>query len=59
MKNNLQQFLAPEEPQEGDIIDEGKNDDLPFDKGGSQNNYSLQTPQTKQSKVDKFDELFN
>jgi len=59
MKANLQTFLAPEEAaQEGDIIDEGKTDDLPFDKGGSQNNYALKTPQ-KQNKVDKFDELFS
>ena len=60
MKNNLQTFLAPEEQaQEGDIIDEGKSDDLPFDKGGSQNNYALKTPPTKTSKVDQFDELFS
>jgi hypothetical protein len=60
MKNNLQTFLAPEESaQEGDIIDEGKGDDLPFDNGGSQNNYALKTPPTKSSKVDQFDELFS
>ena len=60
-QNNLylQTFLAPEEAaQEGDIIDEGKTADLPFDKGGSQNNSALKTPQ-KQDKVDKFDELFS
>ena len=57
MKANLQKFLTPEEAQEGDIIDEDKSD-LPFDKGGSQNNYALKTPQ-KESKVDKFDELFS
>jgi hypothetical protein len=52
--------LAPEEAaQEGDIIDEGKGDDLPFDKGESQNNYALKTPQNKTSKVDQFDELFS
>ena len=60
MKNNLQSFLAPEDSaQEGDIIDEGKTDDLPFDKGESQNNYALKTPATKTNKVDKFDELFS
>jgi hypothetical protein len=43
--------LAPEETaQEGDIIDEGKTDDLPFDKGESQNNYALEdSPKRKQS----------
>jgi len=59
MKNNLQSFLAPEEPQEGDIVDDEKEDDLPFDKGESQNNYALKTPVAKQSKADKFDELFS
>ena len=57
MKDNLQKFLTPEDTQDGDIIDDEK-DDLPFDKGESQNNYALKTPQ-KESKVDKFDELFN
>jgi hypothetical protein len=57
---NLQTFLTPEDQaQEGDIIDEGKGDDLPFDNGGSQNNYALKTPPTKTSKVDQFDELFS
>ena len=59
MKDNLQKFLAPDDAQEGDIIDDEKEVDLPFDKGESQNNYALKTPTTKQSKADKFDELFN
>ena len=60
MKNNLQTFLAPEDQaQEGDIIDEGKGDDLPFDKGGAQNNYALKSTPPKQSKVDQFDNLFS
>jgi hypothetical protein len=60
MKGHLQSFLAPEESaQEGDIIDEGKSDGLPFDQGKSQNNYSLKTSPTKQSKEDKFDQLFS
>jgi hypothetical protein len=52
MKDNLQKFLTPEDTQEEE------SDDLPFDKGESQNNYALKTPQ-KESKVDKFDELFS
>ena len=60
MKNHLQTFLSPEDPQEGEIIDEGESNDLPFNKGDSQTNYALKTPPTtKQSKVDKFDQLFN
>ena len=62
MKNNLQSFLAPEEQEQeqatGNIPD-SKGDDLPFDKGGSQNNYALKTPLTKTSKADQFDQLFN
>ena len=59
IKGFLQEFLAPEDQaQEGDIIDDEKEDDLPFDNRGSQNNYALKTPQ-KQNKLDKFDELFS
>jgi len=53
MKSNLQSFLSPEDETTGET-----SDDLPFDKGGSQNNYAVKAPQ-KENKVDKFDELFS
>ena len=57
MKSNLQTFLAPEE----ETTNEGSSSDLPFDKGGSQNNYAVKAPQKvqKQNKVDQFDQLFS
>jgi hypothetical protein len=54
MKSNLQSFLSPEE----ETTNEGSPSDLPFDKGGSQNNYVVKAP-LKENKVDKFDELFS
>tara|TARA_B110000495_G_C22956790_1_gene560608 strand:- start:38 stop:835 length:798 start_codon:yes stop_codon:yes gene_type:complete len=57
MKSNLQTFLAPEE-EAGSTTNEGSSSDLPFDKGGSQNNYAVKAP-LKETKVDKFDELFS
>jgi hypothetical protein len=60
MKDNLQKFLSPEEPQEGDIIDdEQETSDLPFDKEESQVNYALKTQPAKVTKADQFDKLFD
>lgn len=55
MKEALESFLTPEdEPQEGDIIDEEKT----FE---TKSNYSMNTTttQVKQTKLDKFDEMFD
>ena len=55
MKSNLEAWLTPEDsPQEGDIIDDEKETDTP------KSNYSLNTSASnvKQTKLDKFDSLF-
>ena len=54
MKEALQNWLSPDEPEEGDIIDDEKEvvDTAP------QNNYATKTNVPKQSKSDKFDSLF-
>jgi len=55
MKEALQEWLAPEdEAQEGDIIDDEKEPVAV----ASEKNYTLKTPVKKESKADKFDELF-
>jgi hypothetical protein len=56
MKSNLESWLSPEDaPQEGDIIDDEKEVSTP------QTNYSLNTStdNVKQTKLDKFDSLFD
>ena len=55
MKEALQEWLAPEdEAQEGDIIDDEKEPVAV----APEKNYTLKTPVKKESKADKFDELF-
>jgi len=58
MKSALEKWLAPED-EEGDIIDESNDD---FDDDASeeqpQAKFTLDTSKAKQSKVDKFDSLF-
>ena len=54
MKSNLESWLTPEDsPQEGDIIDD--------EKPATETNYSLNTSteNVKQTKLDKFDSLFD
>ncbi len=56
MKTNLESWLSPEDNhQEGDIIDDEKEVETP------QTNYSLNTStnNVKQTKLDKFDSLFD
>ena len=56
MKSNLESWLSPEDAaQEGDIIDDEKEVSTP------QTNYSLNTStdNVKQTKLDKFDSLFD
>jgi len=53
MKDALQSWLAPDEAEEGDIIDDEKEPEAPV-----QQNYSLKTPEPKKSTADKFDSLF-
>tara|TARA_R100000908_G_C3755680_1_gene150194 strand:- start:51 stop:884 length:834 start_codon:yes stop_codon:yes gene_type:complete len=56
MKASLQEWLAPEGENEGDIISEKA---VPFD-GESKSNYSLDTNASKKtSKGQQFDDLFN
>jgi len=56
MKASLQEWLAPEGENEGDIISEKA---VPFD-GDSKSNYSLDTNASKKaSKGQQFDDLFN
>ena len=55
MKEALQEWLAPEEEaQEGDIIDDEKEPVAV----ATETNYTLKTPAKKESKSDKFDQLF-
>ena len=54
MKEALQSWLAPEEAEEGDIIDDEKEPVAV----ASETNYTLKTPAKKESKSDKFDQLF-
>ena len=55
MKTALQEWLAPEdEAQEGDIIDDEREPVA----ASPEKNYTLKTPAKKESKADKFDELF-
>ena len=55
MKAALQEWLTPEEPEEGSIIDDEKEEAAPT-VGKA---YSIKTPASAQvSKADKFDALF-
>ena len=57
MKAALQEWLTPEEPEEGSIIDDEKEEEAaPITTGKA---YSIKTPAAaKVSKADKFDSLF-
>jgi hypothetical protein len=57
MKSALQEWLTPEEPEEGSIIDDEKEEEVaPVTTGKA---YSIKTPAAaKVSKADKFDSLF-
>jgi len=56
MKAALQEWLTPEEPEEGSIIDDEKEEAAPITTGKA---YSIKTPAAAQvSKADKFDALF-
>jgi hypothetical protein len=57
MKSALQEWLTPEEPEEGSIIDDEKEEEAaPVTTGKA---YSIKTPAAaKVSKADKFDALF-
>jgi hypothetical protein len=60
IKTNLAKFLSPEDETEGEIISEAPQ---PFDTDAKSStpsaNYSLDTSKSKQSKTDKFDDLFS
>ena len=55
IKAALQEWLAPEEDEEGEITSEPA---VGFDDEKEESNYSLSTKE-KKSKVDKFDEMFD
>ena len=56
IKNALQEWLAPDEAEEGDIIDDEKEEEVI---ATPQKNYTLKTPApAKTSKADQFDSLF-
>jgi len=57
IKSALQEWLAPEEAEEGDIIDDEKEEEEVI-AATPQKNYSLKTPAAKVSKADQFDSLF-
>ena len=60
IKANLAKFLSPEDETEGEIISETPE---PFDadtkSSTPSSNYSLDTSKSKQTKTDKFDDLFS
>jgi len=57
MKAALQEWLSPEEPEEGSIIDDEKEEEVPVTTGKA---YSIKTPAAAPaSKADKFDALFD
>lgn len=60
IKANLAKFLSPEDETEGEIISETPE---PFDADTKSStpsaNYSLDTSKSKQTKTDKFDDLFS
>ena len=57
MKSSLQEWLSPEEPKEGDIIDDEREEEV-VEKPAKP--YVLKTPAAeKVSKADKFDALFD
>ena len=58
MKESLQEWLAPENEEEGAIISEPA---VAFDNDEKKSNYSLDTTAStvKKSKVDQFDDLFD
>jgi len=55
MKAALQEWLSPDEPEEGDIID----DENELVTSTPQNNYALKSAEPKKSNADKFDSLFD
>jgi hypothetical protein len=58
IKETLQTWLTPEDPEEGTIIDDENEVDV-IENTTSIKNYSLKTPSTpKESKAEKFDALF-
>jgi hypothetical protein len=59
LKEVLQNWLSPEEPEEGSIIDDENEVEAELE-AAPVKNYALKTPQTtKASKAEKFDALFD
>ncbi len=59
MKGALQEWLSPEDTEEGDIVSEPAEDFDSDIKEAPKSNYSLSTkPVVKKSKTDQFDDLF-
>jgi hypothetical protein len=59
MKEALQSWLSPDEPEEGDIIDDEK-DPEPISTPKNEKVYTMNTPApSKTSKADQFDSLFD
>jgi hypothetical protein len=56
MKQALQEWLTPEEAEEGEIIDDEKEEEVIA--STPQKNYALKTPAPKVSKAAQFDSLF-
>ena len=59
IKESLQSWLSPEEPEEGSIIDDEEEVEAELEAAPAKN-YALKTPSApKESKADKFDALFD
>jgi hypothetical protein len=59
VKESLQAWLSPEEPEEGSIIDDEDEVEAVIE-AAPVKNYALKTPSTpKESKAEKFDALFD
>jgi len=59
IKESLQSWLSPEEPEEGSIIDDEEEVEAELEAAPAKN-YALKTPSVpKESKADKFDALFD
>ena len=59
LKETLQTWLSPEEPEEGSIIDDEDDDVKEVADTTPGKAYTLNTPTTKVSKAEKFDSLFD
>jgi len=59
IKAALQEWLSPEDEEEGEIVSEPAEDFDSDVKEEPKSNYSLSTKQVKKSKTEQFDDLFS